>query len=170
MSLIAWDGKTIAADKGSWKSGIYWVSVTKLLHVDLCEIACKRFRLPVGSRIVWGICGNASEIPLVLEYMENGGDAPTMLEKEYSTGLILDKETGKIYGLTGLLTLEHYDNPKVLADGAGFEMALGCLYSGKSATETIEIVAKHTDRAAGGVDSYTLPDEVVANRDGHKIL
>ena len=159
MTTIAFDGQTLAVDRASWQADYVWSPVCKLFHVTPCGECCKRFRLPVVDvrHLVWAATGDASAVPLILNWMD-GGDLPELDTKEITThGLLLDIETGEIARLTTRLTLEPLEKGVPIADGGGFQMALGAMLAGKTAVEAVEIVASRTGWAAGGVDSYTLP-------------
>lgn len=164
MTTIAFDGRTLATDKASWKGEAVWSVTTKLLIIpSIHEDVSSRWRIPTHSQLVWAVAGYASVIPLVLNWCEVGGPHPTELErdKNRSCGLILSQTTGRIYGLTSLCTLEIFDKAPI-ADGAGFEMALGAMLAGADAVTAIKIVTSRTGWAAGGVDSFTLPDGISA--------
>ena len=155
MSIVAFDGVILAADRASWKGDV-WSHTKKLFQVAPCDECVCRFRLPaITKNLVWGACGMAAEVPLMLRWMQKGGDVPSLEDKDMSRGLILDAETGEVYGLTGLLTLEPFTHPPV-ADGGGHQLALGAMLAGASAIRAVELVAARTAMAAGGVDFYTL--------------
>ena len=158
MTTIAWDGKTLAVDKASWKNEV-WTPVTKLFEVVLCGESMSALCL-THPRIVWAAAGSARNVPVVLEWMRGGGSRPVFMEDDQKTaiGLVVEIDTGRCFGLTGILTLEPYD-PGPVSDGMGNEIALGAMLAGASATRAIEIVSMRSCWAAGGVDSFVLPTE-----------
>lgn len=164
MTTIAFDTRTLAVDRASWKSNYIWTPVCKLFQVSPGPACIKRFALDgleVAGVLVWAAAGSAAEAPLVLEWMKSGGELPPIPTKEENTsrGLVLVPETRRIYGLTSLLTLEPFATGVPVADGGGLEMALGAMLAGKTAVEAIELVASRSSWAAGGVDAYSLPDD-----------
>lgn len=159
MTTIAWDGKTLAVDRASWQGSYVWSSATKLFHVDDASVeCCKRFRLtpPPGnqSHLVWAAAGDPSLVPLALMWMQEGGEIPTMQAKSPTTlGLILEVSTRRISRLNSRMTLERLNDAPV-AEGGGFEIALGAMLAGATAVQAIELVASRSGWAAGGVDSF----------------
>lgn len=150
-------------DRASWKSDYIWNPVCKLFQVSPGPACIHRFVLDgiaADGVLIWAAAGSAGEAPLVLDWMEKGGELPPLVEPEKvsTRGLILVPETGRIYALTSLFTLEPFLTGVPIADGGGFQMALGAMLAGATAVEAIEIVASRTGWAAGGVDAYTLPD------------
>jgi hypothetical protein len=165
MTTVAWDGKTLAADKACWNGNEVWSPFNKLFRVNLCGDSMSDLRLS-HPKIVWAATGYCHVLPLVLSWMEKGGDRPRIDKDETGTrlGLVLEVDTGKIYGITGLMTLVPYPSGPV-AEGGGHEMALGAMLAGASAAQAINIVASRSSWAAGGVDSFTLPDNPVSMHD-----
>lgn len=163
MTTIAWDGKTLAVDRACWKGQEVWSPFKKLFEINLCGESMSALRLAHPS-IVWAATGMTGVIPLVAQWLERGGDRPRF-DKDVadgSLGVILEVDTGKVYSFSGLLTVNPYEGAPV-SDGVGHEMALGAMLAGASATRAIEIVAERSGMAAGGVDSFTLPDPLMTN-------
>lgn len=90
--------------------------------------------------------------------MDGGGGEipPVQSESITSLGLILEVGTRSIFRLTSRCTLEPLREAPV-ADGGGFQLALGAMLAGKTAVEAIDIAASRSGWAAGGTDAYTLP-------------
>jgi len=164
MTTIAFDGEVLAADGVAW-DGTLRINVNKLNHVTLGENAAKRLGLPIGAEIVWAHCGNLELLQLALQWMRGERDMPDV-EKEAMIGLIVDKSSGICYGLTGIYTLNHYLVGQVLGAGSGAKMAVAAMEAGATATGAIEITKRISDEAGGVITYYTLPDAVVAKRDG----
>jgi len=163
MTTIAFDGRTLAVDKASWQSDYVWSPVTKLFSVVPSKECRKRFRLDENARLKWAASGDASAAPLILDWMYEGGETPPLDTTNITThGFILNIDNSEIYRLTSRLTLEPLVKGVPVADGGGFQIALGAMLAGASAVEAIEIVASRSGWAAGGIDSYTLPGGLVA--------
>lgn len=164
MTTIAFDGRTLAVDRASWKANYVWNETTKLFLVKPHSDVWRRFsikKIPDGAQddiqtIAWAAAGEAEDVPIIITWMRESGDPPS-LGKE-ARGLILDTYFGGIYSLTSRLTLEPFERMPV-ADGGGFEIALGAMLAGKTAIEAIEIVQSRSGWAAGGYNSYTLTQE-----------
>lgn len=155
MSIVCFDGDTLAVDRASWKNQI-WSPTRKLFKLSPPSQEClKRFRVSeYNDLIVWGACGYAEEIPLILEWMEKGGEAPSLKKQNVARGLILHAHSGYINGLTGLLTLEPFGTGVAVADGGGHEIALGAMLAGATAPKAVELAKSRSSWGAGGVDYY----------------
>lgn len=158
MTTIAFDGKTLAVDRGSWKNNFVW-SVTRKLFgpFEISEPAADRLGMPRGATVVYAAAGTAAEAPLVATWLFSGGGMPDLNDKEMSRGIVVWVEGRSGGFLTSLLTLEPIDRYPI-ADGGGFEIALGAMLAGASAVRAVELTIERTGWAAGGVDSFTLPD------------
>ena len=164
MTTIAWDGETLAIDRGAWKNSCTWHEVQKITHhtisIETCNMLClpvsTRGGLDVDKKIIYAACGDHGEAELIKAYFNGKGNSRINIEeKNLSKGLILDIEKRKIFCLSGYMTAtEILSTP--FADGGGFEMALGAMIAGMDARSAIKIVTKHSGWAAGGVSSYTL--------------
>lgn len=155
MTTIAFDGKTLAVDCASWKNSYTWTKVKKLFVLEICEQACLDLMLcPEMNKIAWACAGDAADVPLIYKWLV-GGDRPILEDKTISRGLFLSCNGGEIYSLTSRLTLEEFQD-RIVADGGGFEMALGAMLAGADAVQAINLVASRSSWSAGGVDSYTL--------------
>lgn len=153
MTTIAYDGNILASDRGSTANGISR-EVEKMFEVELHEKALKRFRLNLDQRfIVYAACGSAAEVPLILSWMETGEELPILKESDFQKGLIVSKYDRKCYGLTGLLTLERYEQ-NICASGGGFDMALGAMLSGASALKALDIIKQTSYLSMCGVSYY----------------
>lgn len=164
MTTIAFDGKTLAVDRASWKGNYIWTPVQKLFIINqLGQSAADRFGLEKETKIAYAGAGSAADVPLVVSWMMGRlTEIPKDLEKDEdntSRGLILSIDSRRIYALTGILTLESYTGFPV-ADGGGHQMALGAMLAGATAVQAIEFSAARSSWAAGGVDSYTLPEQM----------
>lgn len=174
MTTIAFDGRTLAADRASWKNNYVWNEVSKVFKIRVCDQANERLDLPKHARngvnlaieIYYAAAGNAAIVPEIIQWMEKGGARPYQDagEEKTSCGLVVNANTGMPYYLTGRMTLEPILRWPV-AEGGGFEMALGAMLAGADARRAIEITMSRSSWAAAGVDSITLADEVIEKRD-----
>lgn len=139
MTIITWDGKTLAADKQSTSVG-HGEKVTKI------------FRVP-GGRV--GFTGNAGHSVALLDWFRRGRPADKWPKKDGgdSAGAIFVSDDGKVYGYSG------DDGPhamvyedQFLAWGAGRDYALAAMYLGKNAREAVEVACALDTTCGLGID------------------
>ncbi|MBT2300371.1 hypothetical protein J7E70_07825 [Variovorax paradoxus] len=137
MTVIAWDGRLLAADKRTSFGGLH--ATTQKLH-------------RVGERFV-GCAGNTAQIQEMLVWLEKG-DPEKFPATQRSTAdcvsmLVIDN--GRI------LQYENTPYPMVIengfwAIGSGRDFAMAAMHLGKTAEEAVE-VACHLDATCGnGID------------------
>jgi hypothetical protein len=153
MSTIAWDGRTLAADRGSW-SGNMQTEVCKLFVFKEGEIGRKGF--PPGG---WASTGDWAFNHAFAQWLMDDSVSFPLLGKDtspdHSIGIWVTND-GQVFRahVRGILT------PimgKIAADGAGQMFALGALAMGGTAERAISLAAVHTDAAAFGVDTWSPP-------------
>lgn len=138
MTVIAWDGKMLAADKQVTLSGLMRTA-TKIRRID---------------DLLVGVSGNvcaASEIFAWVERGRNPQDFPKLQESEDDYANLLVIENGRVLTYArSPLPWEYEDS--LFAIGSGREFALAAMYCGKNAQEAVEI-ASHFEASCGkGVD------------------
>lgn len=131
MTVIAWDGKTLAADKQATFGGTP-VPATKIFRHNAELIGCS---------------GNISESIQFVEWYFHGGDKP-VLEDGFSALVI---QNGKVYKYEKQLIPLHLDVP-VWAAGSGADYALGAMAAGCSAEKAVEIACRFDIHCGLGVD------------------
>ncbi len=143
MTTVAWDGKTLAADKQATNNG-YGVKVTKI------------WKLNTGV-----IMAASGDLTLALElryWLESGGDPSKFPPKQRTadfTACMLAYPDGKLYKLEdGPIPFEV--ESAVHAMGSGRDFALAAMYLGKSAVEAIEVASALDHGTGKGVDSFTV--------------
>lgn len=139
MSVIAWDGTTLAADKRA-SIGTLIRTTTKIFRVR-------------GDLV--GFTGDADTGMAMLAWFEAGADPArwpeTQRDKDTWSGLLVIKPDGEIWKFERTpFAVKH--PPQHFAVGCGRDFALAAMYLGKSAAEAVE-VAIHFDSGCGnGVD------------------
>lgn len=138
MTVIAWDGKTLAADKRSNFGGTI-LTTTKIARVD---------RLLVGAAGPTGKCRAA------VEWVRNGRKPEDF------------KDLGDIHLLVveskdRVVMYDESPMPIVLADrcvaiGSGMGEALVAMACGKSAREAVELASRFNNTCGNGVDTLDL--------------
>lgn len=142
MTIIAWDGKTLAADKQA-TSGGYTYRTKKI------------YRVKDGLA---AFSGHADTGRAMLEWYKNGAvinEFPKYQDdKEIWSPLTIFKKNG-------IFRYERTPHPiKVLekkyAFGSGRDYAIAAMYCGKTAKEAVLIASKFDENCGLGVDSLEL--------------
>jgi len=141
MTTIAWDGKTLAADRR--------VSYGSISDAKMTKIAKTKFGL-------CGAAGNSSLAAGFKRWFHNGekGDPPTLgKDGEIATAFIIRSSGLRL----------HYDqcgwyevDPGPFAIGSGYEIAIGAMESGKSAVQAVQIAAKLDGCTGNEIDILEL--------------
>ena len=145
MTVIVWDGKTLAADR-------------QIGYGGATRATTKIFR--VGSTLV-GFSGNASIAMQVLQWLKDGAQAdkyPNTSDPENDSVLttIIITSDGRVS------QLERTPYPINLSDndfyciGAGADFAYGALAMGATAREAVEVANKYSQYCGHGVDVLGL--------------
>ena|SRR3990167_897099 len=142
MTCIAWDGKTLAADKRVTNSGL-GSTITKVFEVNGKIVAFSGDGDAAMEMLAWFSAGAKPEkFP-----------ARNRSEKDWALLVVVDKEGLRYYERTPYPI--HNEDP-FWACGAGRDYALAAMYLGKTAREAVE-VACHFDISCGnGIDTMTL--------------
>lgn len=143
MSVIAWDGKTLAADRQSC-CGETISTVRKIFKLETEEVIALSGDLDIGMTMKrWYEEGHERE------------DWPKINEDEKRfCRLIVASEAGVIY-------YERTPDPVQVIDlfmawGCGREAALGALAMGASAEKAVEIASRFVLYCGNGCDSYRV--------------
>jgi ATP-dependent protease HslVU (ClpYQ) peptidase subunit len=136
MSVVAWDGKTLAADKQG-TIGDVAITVTKL------------WKLNDGT--VLGGVGDAFEAIGLRDWYMAGAD-PAEFDPENETILIVAKD-GECKFLAQLPVFMPVEDP-FMAWGAGADIALGAMMMGAGAVRAVGIVCGINVACGCGVDSF----------------
>ena len=146
MTVIAWDGRTLAADRRATSGFGYAHRATR-----------KIFKLATGE--LAGFTGEEAFGHEVLAWYRNGADPasfpPTQREKEDWAGLI-------IIGLDRVVQrYERTPFPCQYRDpwsawGSGREFASAILFIGRSAIEAVEVACALDPGCGNGIDTFTL--------------
>jgi len=144
MTVLAWDGKSLAADKQMTMGGTP-VPVTKIF----------RLNTPIGPEIV-GFCGEAQEALTFLEWYKSDCSTPKpVMEKGFAAYIVRGKELWKY---ESMLIPMRIDMP-FWAAGAGADYAIGAMAAGKSAREAVEIACLFDVNCGLGVDVLDCDEE-----------
>ena len=146
MTVIAWDGKTLAADRLATSGGYIKGGATKI------------FRLDRGSLV--GLSGGYDCCMALFDWLcgpRNPADWPAAAQSsvEWARAMEIWPGTGSV--------LFHERHPHALiikmsyyAIGAGAECAVGAMAMGASAKQAVEIAIQFINCCGGDVDTLTL--------------
>ena len=140
MTVIAWDGKTLAADKRASSDGLI-LTVTKIRRV---------------KGLLVGVAGNMSSGVAMMNWLAGRRKTfPTCQssQEDWAQVLVIDG--------TRILTFEQTPIPvefedRFFAIGSGRAYALAAMHCGRSAREAIEIACQYDNGCGNGVDTLTL--------------
>ena len=143
MTIIAWDGKTLSADKRTSFGGLH--GTTTKLH-------------KVGGRLVGG-AGITAHIHEMLEWVENGCDAATLpvsqRDPKECVSLLVIEPDGKVRQYESSHCPLQIEN-KFWAIGSGRDFAMTAMYLCKTSREAVEIASALCDGCGNGIDSLEL--------------
>lgn len=149
MSVVVWDGKTLAADQAMWMNNIKY-RVNKIHKVKTTN--------GETSFLVGGV-GNSQFVKRGIDFLMSAGIVPKPDYKEYHDVkmddyyFILVDQHKRIYFYDASFTSIEILDP-FTAIGAGTEVAIGALEAGADAKTAVEICMKRTDSA--GIDISTV--------------
>ena len=143
MTIIAWDGKTLSADKRTSMGGLH--GTTTKLH-KIC------------GRLVGG-AGTTAHIHEMLKWLENGCDAEKLpasqRDPKECVSLLVIEPDGKVRQYESSPYPLQIEN-KFWAIGSGRDFAMTAMYLGKTSREAVEIASALCDGCGNGIDSLEL--------------
>lgn len=146
MTVIAWDGKTLAADKQSTSAGLAR-TVTKLSRSMSAD--GKTLRL-------YGISGDPNVGQEIIHWHHNGLDGkdfPSMAKDGGTTVIMVDR--------SGVYLFDKSAFPERIEDefvaiGSGRDFALAAMYLGCDARDAVEVACHFQDGCGRGIDTEEL--------------
>lgn len=139
MSVIAWDGHTLAADKrASMGSTIY--TTTKIFRVKGCLVG-HTGQLVFGQQMLaWFEAGeNIPDFP------------PSQRDKDDWAALLVVRPSGKLQIYERVPYPSTYEN-KLFAIGSGADYALAAMHCGKTAAEAVGLASRLDSNCGNGLD------------------
>ena|ERR1700729_4277336 len=145
MTVVAFDGKTIAADGATWCGSIMITGLSQKLYVvrNVCISGCGA-RVDILRFVDWWKRREASSRPAQLAYPSFSGkklDEQSAFFVFYADGRIEE------YNEESSFPLPHYELP--FAGGAGMLSALAAMKAGANARRAVEIACE-IDKDCGG--------------------
>lgn len=147
MSVIAWDGVTLAADTQSSNQNLFR-RVTKIWrHEDM---------LIAGA-------GAATTIQAIRNWVLGGcepKDWPSdYITKDDNTAVWIINKSGRIAVFEGTPYPIPFED-KIFADGSGRDFALGAMAMGAGAHEAVTVACKYDIYCGGHIDTLTFGEEL----------
>lgn len=142
MTIVAWDGKTLAADKqAGYGNGV--------------RVVTKIFKH--GDRL-FGLAGDGGLAQEVMAWVLAGANpdkypAAQRDKDNFTNVLVISKYKVIEYARSPIPTL--YEDI-FLATGCGRDFAIAAMYLGKTAKEAVEIACRFDSACGMGVDTLTL--------------
>lgn len=142
MTCIAWDGKTLAADKRATNAGVAY-AVTKI------------HRLPDGLVAFSGDGAHASEL---LNWFFGARNPETYPRRDEDTGAgaLQISQRGQIFLYSPACAFPERIESTIFARGSGRDFALAAMHLGKTAREAVEVACAFDVYCGNGIDTLTL--------------
>ena len=142
MSIVVWDGKTIAADR---------IATSGSLKIRSSKIR----RLSNGDIVAW--TGSASGGIAMANWWESGADPntfpPSQKTDDWSRLIVVSK--GKVFSFEQVPVKIPEMNP-FMAWGSGQDFAMGAMAYGASAVEAIKVASRLCTTCGMGVESFRV--------------
>ena len=142
MTIIAWDGKTLAADKAASNCG-YLRTVTKI------------YRVPSG---LVGFAGDGCRALALLQWFREGCDPakyPAFQASDDAVVCLHIGLDGRSYAYASTPFPMPYED-KFDAIGSGRDYALAAMFLGHSAIEAVEVAIALDNSCGNGIDTLEL--------------
>lgn len=154
MTVIAWDGRYVAADKQSTQHGSIQ-TVTKL-YVD--------------GRKVYALCGVPDHGLMMIAWLKSGAalkDHPTEMDNNRNA-FVYVFEWGKHPLCYEFKPLPMIVEDPIMAAGSGRDYAVAVLEMGGSVERAVEIASKWDSTCGQGVDVFDLKELAGGRSAGHE--
>lgn len=139
MTVYAWDGHHVAADKQATMGGAR-LGITKIRRI--------------GDKIVVG-AGSLSGLIIMFNWIENGEDfeqwPESQKDSDNSAYMLVVPANDKPYRYESLPARIPIEDP-FFAGGDGGQFAWGALAAGATAKEAVEIAVKYAEGCGVGID------------------
>ena len=143
MTVIAWDGLILAADK-------------QATYGDHRKMSTKIFCVDNGSVIA--VCGAVAKGLKIVEWFKSGckrDDWPDTIQESDGWAQLIVASTDGVYWYDRLPYPIPLEQP-FMAWGNGDEFAMGALAMGATAIEAVEIASKYCEGCGMGVDYFKV--------------
>ena len=144
MSVIAWDRKTLAADKQGTRG-------------DIAERLTKIVKINTGEVVAW--CGGNDQGLLLLQWYKDGAKPetwPKFQEGENWSRMVIVKPGGIVGTYEKQPVMQPCEEEPFMAWGSGAELAIGAMAMGASARQAVEIAGRFSASCGLGVDAFDV--------------
>lgn len=143
MTTIAWDGKTLAADRQTS------YGTTPMPSTKIEKIKWK------GKEALIGSAGRCEDCDNVIDWIKTGKNKPEIDDdnRDFSI-IVVTKDDGVLYAAQSLYF--HKVGHNQWAIGSGGDYALGAMKFGATAAQAIEIASQLDTQTGLGVDTLTF--------------
>ena len=145
MTVVAWDGTTLAADKRATNNGLHR-TVRKIYRLNDEELA--------------GVAGDFADSEAILAWLRgsrNPDTFPQLPDRDSARVLVLRRIAGGVRVLlyeARAIPIEFEE--RHFAMGCGRDYAMAALYLGKSAVEAVAIASALDCYCGNGIDTLTF--------------
>lgn len=151
MTVIAWDGKVLAADKQATESGLRH-STTKIKRVTAGKF----------KRYLVGASGCASQGNMMISWFESGANPDAYPDyqdtEDLSAQLVAISPDGLIYRFD-FNPIPAVFHDKIYALGNGRDVALGAMHMGADAIKAVELASELCSGCGMGIDSLVMKEK-----------
>lgn len=145
MTVIAWDGKTLAADRMSSSSGSF-MTTRKLQKINGHLVGGAGCSAQVRMHMAWYAAGaDPSELPSVIA----SDDVPSLL-------LVISPEKRIFLYENGPLPTEFFD--PFVAIGSGRDFALAAMHLGYDALMAVNVASRLSTSCGGGYNTLSFEE------------
>ncbi len=139
MTTIAWDGKTLAADRQSTYNGTA-TPTTKIFRV-----------VKHGRAKLFGCAGDSGECQAYARWMRRGGKKPALSD----IAVLTIDHKGRVFVMSDKWIIARV-RVKKWALGSGTDFAMGAMFAGADAEKAVHIATVLDTKTGLGVDTLTL--------------
>ena len=145
MTVIAWDGKTLAADRRACLGNLYR-TIHKLHRLSDCLCAS---------------AGGSDAAQELIAWFEAGRDPaafpPSQRDKDSWAGLLVVWPDGSLWRYERTPYPVKFP-PQQFAIGSGRDFALAAMWLGKTAAEAVDVACRFDSSCGNGVDTLTFEE------------
>ncbi|MDB4876446.1 MAG: hypothetical protein JWM41_2892 [Gemmatimonadetes bacterium] len=153
MTVIAWDGATLAADK-RMSMGCHFNTVTKVFAA--------------GEYLI-GFTGSAKYMGAFLAWVESGASAdayPKCSDDDGGIHALAVRRDGSVWKFEGTAYPVRIEDQHAAA-GTGRDYARAAMHLGKSAREAVEIACLFDENCGNGVDTLAFASSPLPLQERH---
>ena len=153
MTTIAFDGRYLACDMLGNNGSLYEV-VRKMRIGKLSQQAKDKYGLSY-SLCVLASTGTLNEIEALRDFLFcRDKPVPTILDPQYTLGLLWHVESETLYKISGTLVLVEQSKSCIAVDGSGSDMATALMHAGLSAPKAIWHISQVSSNAGYGISCF----------------